>query len=144
MREPARKIKLLVIQDADGRRPERKLPATRADCATGPRPCPYVSCRYHLYLDVTTNGSIQFNFPELYEYGPLAMTTASCALDVAEKGGLILDEIGVLLGGVTREWCRQLEERALGILRGDPIIQEIGSGLTHPEGFFEDGTSEDE
>src|SRR4051812_43658731 len=27
-------------------------PLRRADCANGPRPCPLVSCRHHLYLDV--------------------------------------------------------------------------------------------
>jgi len=28
-------------------------PRTRAECVDGPRPCPYVSCQHHLYLDVS-------------------------------------------------------------------------------------------
>src|SRR5690606_3867534 len=26
-------------------------PRTRAECVDGPRPCPFVSCRHHLYVD---------------------------------------------------------------------------------------------
>ncbi len=33
-------------------------PKTRGECASGPRPCPWVSCRHHLYLDVDKNGSV--------------------------------------------------------------------------------------
>src|SRR5262245_15015702 len=28
-------------------------PRFRAECAEGPRPCPFVSCKYHLYIDVS-------------------------------------------------------------------------------------------
>src|SRR3984957_9957175 len=28
-------------------------PQTRADCASGERPCPFVSCKHHLFLDVS-------------------------------------------------------------------------------------------
>ena len=31
-------------------------PQTRAECVDGPRPCPYVSCKHHLYLDVRRRG----------------------------------------------------------------------------------------
>ena len=39
---------------------------TRAECVEGPRPCPYVSCKYHLYLDVQhRTGAIKLNFPDI-------------------------------------------------------------------------------
>ena len=88
-------------------------PKCRAECATIPRPCPFISCRYHLYLDVTPRtGRIKFNFPGL-EVGQIAV---SCALDVAEAGPWTLEEIGGRLN-VTRERARQLAEQALKKIR---------------------------
>lgn len=84
-------------------------PLTRSECANGPRPCPFVSCRHHLYLDVAPRtGSIKLNFPDL-EVWELAET---CTLDVAERGGVTVESLGDLLN-VTRERVRQLEIRAL-------------------------------
>ncbi len=57
-------------------------PQTRADCIDGPRPCPFVGCRYHTYLDVMHNGSIRFNFPD-QQPGDLEH---SCVLDLADEG----------------------------------------------------------
>src|SRR5207248_4026222 len=35
-------------------------PRVRGDCAEGPRPCPYVSCKYNLYVDVNPRtGSVK-------------------------------------------------------------------------------------
>ena len=31
-------------------------PKTRGECANGPRPCPYVTCRYSLFLDQEPKG----------------------------------------------------------------------------------------
>jgi len=81
-------------------------PRTRGECEDGARPCPFVSCRYHLYLDVTRTG-IKLNFPDL-EPDQLPET---CALDVAEHGGEPLEVVGELVN-VTRERCRQIEVRA--------------------------------
>lgn len=64
-------------------------PATRADCEPGglneARPCPWVSCRYHLYLDALPNGSLRINNADV---GPeeLERMRATCALDVASEG----------------------------------------------------------
>jgi hypothetical protein len=70
-------------------------PQTRGDCVDGPRPCPFVSCRHHLYLDVNPrNGAIKHNFPEL-EVWEMA---ATCALDIAERTA----GKGVSLGGLAR------------------------------------------
>ncbi len=84
-------------------------PRTRAECRSGPRPCLYVSCRFHLYLDVNeATGSIKLNFPGVEPWE----LPETCALDIAERGGLTLEEIGRLLN-VTRERARQLEEAGL-------------------------------
>lgn len=86
------------------------LPATRAECAGGARPCPFVSCRYHLYLDVNPRtGTIKLNFPGL-EVWELPET---CALDVADRGEQTLAAVGGLLNR-TRECIRQIELRAKG------------------------------
>ena len=92
---------------------EANRPKSRADCATGPRPCPYVSCKYNLYVDVTPRtGSVKMNFPdkELWE---LAET---CALDVADRQGITLEDVGVIMN-LTRERVRQREVRGLQKLR---------------------------
>ena len=73
------------------------------------RPCPWVSCKHHLYLDVNPEtGSIKINFPDL-ESWELAET---CALDVAERGGITLEEVGEIMN-LTRERIRQVEVRGL-------------------------------
>ena len=91
-------------------------PRTRGECPAS-RPCPWVGCRYHLYLDVhEPSGRLMFNFPEL-EPWELAET---CALDVAEWAaridGLTLAEVSELMS-ISREWVRHLESRALELLR---------------------------
>ena len=73
------------------------------------RPCPYVSCKHHLYLDVNPEtGSIKLNFPDL-EVWEMAET---CSLDVADRGGITLEEVGEILN-LTRERIRQVEVRGL-------------------------------
>jgi len=87
-------------------------PLTRDECAGGPRPCPHVSCRHHLYLDVNPHtGTIKLNFPELevWELG------VSCALDVADQGGTAIELVSSFMN-VTRERIRQIETQALSKL----------------------------
>jgi hypothetical protein len=88
-------------------------PRSRNECKEGPRPCPYVSCKYHLYLDVhPETGSIKLNFPDL-EVWEMEET---CALDVADRGGITLEEVGEILN-LTRERIRQVEVLGLQKLR---------------------------
>lgn len=98
----------VAVEEAEG--PLLKLfrPQTRADCADIPRPCPFIACRYNLYLDVRDDGGIRFNFPDRE---PDEMT-ASCVLDLASDGPRTLDLIGGLMG-VSKERARQLEASAL-------------------------------
>jgi hypothetical protein len=84
-------------------------PSSRGECKEGERPCPYVSCKHHLYLDVNPEtGSIKLNFPDL-EVWEMAET---CSLDVADRGGITLEEVGEILN-LTRERIRQVEVRGL-------------------------------
>jgi hypothetical protein len=88
-------------------------PKSRADCINSPRPCVFVSCKYNLYLDVNPEtGSVKMNFPDK-EIWELEYT---CALDVAEKGGITLEEVGEIMN-LTRERIRQVETRGLEKVR---------------------------
>lgn len=103
----------------DDDEPLPRRPETRAECAEGVRPCPFVSCRHHLYLDVTPHtGGIRLNFPALEpdELGE------SCSLDVADRGGETLAVIGSLLN-MTRERVRQIEGAAIRHVHRLRIIQ---------------------
>jgi hypothetical protein len=87
-------------------------PRTRAECVDGPRPCPYVSCKHHLYIDVSPRtGAIKLNFPDLDVWE----MTESCALDVADRGGTTLEDVGAIMN-LTRERIRQVEVKALAKL----------------------------
>lgn len=89
-------------------------PKTRADCATaGERPCPFVSCKHHLYLDVSARtGAIKLNFPDLEVWE----MNETCALDVADRGGTTLEEVGAIMN-LTRERIRQVEVKGLAKLQ---------------------------
>ena len=88
-------------------------PHTREDCLKMPRPCPFVSCEHHLYLDVNPDsGAIKLNFPHL-EVWEMAET---CSLDVADRGGITLEDVGAILN-LTRERIRQVEVRGLVKIR---------------------------
>lgn len=88
-------------------------PRTWGDCVdaglgTAACKCPWISCKYNLYLDVDPEtGSIIVNFPDLE---PWEMTH-TCALRVAHRGGLTLDDVGEVMN-LTRERIRQIEIRA--------------------------------
>jgi hypothetical protein len=87
-------------------------PKLREDCAQGERPCPFVSCKHHLYLDVSARtGAIKLNFPDLEVWE----MTETCALDVADRGGTTLEEVGAIMN-LTRERIRQVEVKGLAKL----------------------------
>jgi hypothetical protein len=91
---------------------EAERPKKRSQCVDGPRPCPWVSCRYNLYLDVRGDGILRFNFPgkEPHE------VFQSCALDLAEDGLRTLEQVALLMG-MSKERARQIEEVAFDKLQ---------------------------
>jgi hypothetical protein len=95
-------------------------PACRTECVNAVRPCPWVSCRYNLFLDVRADGVIKLNFPGRE---PDEMTT-SCALDLADDGPRTLDAVAVLMG-MSRERARQIEDRAMSQIRRDFYPQDL-------------------
>lgn len=113
-RLPRREMAIARAADPAGGR--RHLPMTRGDCVDGDRPCLFVSCVHHLALDVDPhNGSIKFNFPDVFDGADvdrLEDLEDTCALDVADRDGAILFDVGRCLN-VTRERARQIENRAL-------------------------------
>ena len=106
-------------------------PKLREECRGEARPCPWVACKHHLYLDINPEtGSIKINFPDL-EPWELKHT---CALDVAERGGITLEEVGEIMN-LTRERIRQVEVRGLLKLKmGSPSPDEIGACLLRRPG----------
>lgn len=86
-------------------------PRTRGDCVDGPRPCPWVGCRHHLYLEVSSRtGRISVPHGEGVEPWDLAET---CSLDVADVGEQATSGVvGELLGGFTRARVDQVEAQA--------------------------------
>lgn len=88
-------------------------PVTRVECSSGERPCPFVSCKHHLYLDVSARtGAIKLNFPDLEVWE----MNETCALDVADRGGATLEEVGAIMN-LTRERIRQVEVKGLAKLQ---------------------------
>ncbi len=91
---------------------EVQRPTSRAECVEGARPCPFVSCQHHLYLDVSARtGAIKVNFPDLDVWE----MSETCALDIADRGGTTLEEVGAIMN-LTRERIRQVELKGLAKL----------------------------
>lgn len=106
-------------------------PRTRAECKEELRPCPWVACKFHLYLDVNPEtGSIKINFPDLEPWD----LPHTCSLDIAERGGITLEEVGEIMN-LTRERIRQVEVRGLLKLKmASPSPDEIGAALLRRPG----------
>jgi hypothetical protein len=86
-----------------------EMPRIREECQKDPgRPCPWVRCKAHLYLDVNEeSGAIKLNFPHL-EVWEMRET---CSNDVADRGEHTLEQVGTLIN-LTRERVRQIEQHA--------------------------------
>ena len=95
-------------------------PKTRADCIDGDRPCPYITCRWHLFFDSRPRVrqwrkwvADALDDEEMSDALVVALRAMSetCALDVASRCGETLIEIGRYMD-VTRERTRQIESSA--------------------------------
>jgi len=106
-------------------------PQTRGDCLRVPRPCPFVSCRYNLYLDIAPRtGSLKLNFPDINP-GEMA---ESCVLDIADRSGATLEDVGAAMN-LTRERVRQLEVKALRKLESgaSPTLRELADAVAEQQ-----------
>lgn len=101
----------------------KRRPRTVGECAElVPGPCPWVSCRFNLFIEVNEEtGVTRANFPskEIDEIGE------TCALRVASKGPQTLARVGELLN-ITEEWARQAELSGLVTIRRSRAGAELG------------------
>ncbi len=127
-----RKLTNEELDDADELRwykPKEVRPKLRSECINnGVRPCPFVSCAHHLFLDVRkvqrvvrsrkipreAVDTIRINFPV---FSPLDLEF-SCSLDEVREfpDGMTLEEMGQRMN-LTRERVRQLEVAVLEKIR---------------------------
>lgn len=102
-------------------------PRTRGDCADGPRPCPWVGCRHHLYLEIDRRGRpVTHHHVDPEDLDRLVDT---CSLDVADRvsaTGEQLDHESVAIRiGLSKQRSQQIEERTLrDIDRRHPLLRE--------------------
>jgi len=105
-----------------------KHPKTRGDCLEQTRPCPFVTCHFHLFLIFSTRGVTKAAW---WNRDPLKMDH-SCALDLADRGGMTLEEIGDIIG-LTRERIRQIERIALPKLHNGLRALGVGREALKPD-----------
>lgn len=99
-------------------------PLTRGECVDGPRPCPYLSCKYHLAIEVTMGGSIKAMRPDVFDaegVPDLERLDETCVLDVADRAPQP-HEISELLN-IAPQLVERIEERAMKKLR--PLLAQI-------------------
>lgn len=86
-----------------------EAPVTRADCVGGPRPCPWIRCKWHAIWYLKPRLHYMKNLTDQQIVGIISAMKHSCVLDICDQGGATLDLIGELLQ-TTRERVRQIEE----------------------------------
>ncbi len=124
---------------------ERTKPRTRGDCESAPRPCPYVSCSMNLYLDVQ-KGTGSVTYHDASREPEDVPPDQSCALDVADRGGMTLEDLAHL-AKLTRERMRQIESAALrkiAIRAASPgsVASDLAGSCNNPGHFEQRGQSE--
>jgi hypothetical protein len=146
MRPRTISLRLPVIREDQASYPRGAArPQTRGECAGGQRPCPWVSCKFHLFLDVTRAGSLKLNFPAESVDGlvdNLEKMKETCVLDVAggpdgtsDGDGVTLEDVGGLMN-VTRERIRQMEEKFKRILKESLAVR---AALGEEDGYWQKG-----
>lgn len=85
-------------------------PVKRGDCLHGERPCPWLSCGFHMFWALDKSRifrTMRLSDDEVAD--EILSLPQTCVLDMADQGGLTLDEIGQILR-ITRERVRQIED----------------------------------
>jgi hypothetical protein len=121
-------------------------PKNRSECRGGLRPCPWISCRYHLLSEVgRIDGSLRVAGKRIPAKGSaraqietaaerLANAKETCALDVADRGEHTLKQVGELMDcnvgeAMSRERIRQIEKS--GLIRG--VLASALHGITRED-----------
>lgn len=113
-----------------------RRPKTRAECPPPDQQCPWVSCRYHLALSIRKPGGfappgspprITYALPQDPARWP--DDAATCALHVADAGEHTLEQVGAIMGDVSRERIRQIERAGLAKLRRFGIVLDLAEDL---------------
>ena len=81
-------------------------PKTRGECLNGPRPCPWVSCKYHLGIEVGVHSVTKVTEHDGW------MERDTCALDVADRGEHSYRAISPLMM-CTHEGARKIANRGI-------------------------------
>lgn len=110
-------MKKFDIEKSDMNAEESEIlrPKTRGDCKEGVRPCPWVSCRHHIYSEIDPNFTMDVDLNRLEE---------TCILDIADSGSISLLEIADLMCA-KREKIKQLEARGLRKLKYNSKAKQI-------------------
>lgn len=113
-------------------------PAARRECERAVRPCPWVGCRHHTWLEVGRSGNLRYALPDVEPWD----LRYSCSLDLADAGhegdGMTLDAVAQVLN-LTRERVRQIEVVALEKMRAGlaaiaPEVDWLGEDREDPGG----------
>jgi hypothetical protein len=93
----------------------------RDACRDGPRPCPWIRCKHHTYIEVSdVYGTVRLNFPDVPP-DQMDRLIATCTLDEADKAEAHREKTGRLMTlqkvadrlGMTLERARQIQGDAL-------------------------------
>ncbi len=104
----AKEVKVKVHRPSEFLDIRYQRPRIRQDCEPGginqQRPCPWVSCRYHLYLDIVDErddeNALEVNFPqkEVWEIPHTCLLDVTDLTEEVDHEALTLEEIADLLG----------------------------------------------
>lgn len=116
-RPPTRRPPALHVIPSDWQ-PVAGVPSSRDECRGKEKACPFIRCRYHLWLKLSEDRDGRKSPNGKKAPSVLYPTSAtSCALAVAERGEqLTCREVGEILG-ISDERVRKIEQRALTKLR---------------------------
>ncbi len=115
--------RVIKLQDDATEVSSEPRPVDRDQCRDGVRPCPFVGCRHHLYLnyqDGRDHKSVVVNFPSMEPWE----IPETCALDVADRGDASLEEVGLLMN-LSKSGVEKIINKALAVLRRRLHIDEL-------------------